>query len=274
VRTIVHHLYVPLFLCLAGCATERGPFTIAFPGPAPAIAASASDISSYDGALATIAAIFEQDLRFPRFTATLELFPGRLAFERKLLDVGYDPALAERTARVMAAIGGRGAVLIDADKLAPMPWPDRVALLAHELTHTLQYELGGGIRGASEQWLREGFAEWVAMRVLDRLRVVAAVDYRNRRLRELRATSRSRAPRLEDMAAFPQFVTLASRDDIAPYAQAFLSVDALIERHGMAAVIRYFALFAASQDRTGNFTAAFGEDLPAFERWVEPRLWR
>jgi hypothetical protein len=67
---------------------------------------------------------------------------------------------------------------------------------------------------------------------------------------------------------------MASRDDIAPYAQAFLSVDALIERHGMAAVIRYFALFAASQDRTGNFTAAFGEDLSAFERWVEPRLWR
>jgi hypothetical protein len=42
----------------------------------------------------------------------------------------------------------------------------------------------------------------------------------------------------------------------------------------MAAVIRYFELFAASQDRAANFVAAFGEDLPAFERSIERRLWR
>jgi hypothetical protein len=263
-----------LAVWLAGCATARDPFTVAFPGPAPATVTTAGDISSYDQAMATIAAIFEQDLRFPPFVAALQFFPGRIAFERKLLDVGYEPALAERTARVMAAIGGHRAVLVDADKLAPMPWPDRVALLAHELTHTLQYELGGGVRGASDQWMREGFAECVSMRVLDRLRVVPAADYRARRLRELRASNRSRAPRLDDMATFPQFVTLAARDDIAPYAQAFLSVDALVERHGIARVIHYFERFAASQDRVGNFAAAFGEGLPSFEAWIERTLWR
>jgi hypothetical protein len=265
-----------LLLCLwlAGCAAEQGPLTVAFPGSTPADVSRADDISSYAAATATIAAIFEHDLGFPRFDATLHLFPGRQAFERRLLDVGYDTALAESTARLMAAVGGHRAVLIDADKLAPMPWPDRVGLLAHELTHTLQYELGGGVRGASDQWLREGFAEWVSMRVLDRLRAVEARDYRNRRLRELRATNRARAPRLDELATFPQLVALASREDVAPYAQAFLSVDALIERHGMAAVIRYFELFAASQDRATNFVAAFGEDLPAFERSIERRLWR
>lgn len=263
-----------LCLVLAGCAIERSAFSVAYPGPAPPAVTTADDIRSYEEATATIAAIFERDLGFPRFEATLELFPGRTAFERKLLEVGYEPALAERTARVMAAVGGHRGVLIDADKLAPMRWPDRVALLAHELTHTLQYELGGGVRGASDQWLREGFAEWVSMRVLDRLRVVDAREYRNRRQRELRATNRSRAPGLDEMATFPQFVALATRDDIAPYAQAFLSVDALVERHGVAKIAGYFERFAVSQDRAGNFAAAFGEDLPAFERWIEPRLWR
>jgi hypothetical protein len=75
-------------------------------------------------------------------------------------------------------------------------------------------------------------------------------------------------PALAEMSTFPQFVALASRNDVAPYAQAFLAVDALIERHGLPAVIRYFELFAASQDRTGNFTAAFGEDRP---RSSDPR---
>lgn len=262
-----------LCLCLSGCTGERGPIAVAFPGPAPSVVTPAVDISSYDEAAATIAAIFERELGFPAFTATLTLFPGRRAFEAALLGVGYEPGLAERTARVMAAIGGHRAVLVDADKLAPMSWPDRVALLAHELTHSLQYELGGGVRGASDQWLREGFAEWVSMQVLDRLRVVEAGRYRSRRLRELRATSRSRAPTLDEMARFPQFVALAARDDVAPYAQAFLSVDALVERHGMAAVLRYFELFAAAQDRGGNFAAAFGETLGAFERSIERRLW-
>jgi hypothetical protein len=174
----------------------------------------------------------------------------------------------------MAAVGGHRAVLVDADKLAPMSWLDRLALVAHELTHTLQYELGGGVRGASDQWLREGFAEWVTMRVLDRLEVVTAGDYRSRRIRELRATNRKNAPALAEMATFPQFVGLAARADIAPYAQAFLSVDALIERHGVAPVIRYFQLFAAAQDRAGNFARAFGEDLAAFEQFVRQRLWR
>lgn len=262
-----------LAIGVAGCASASGPVAIEFPGTGTPAVARADRIESYQDVTSTIAAIFERDLQFPRYTATLHFFPGRDAFERKLVDVGYEPALAAQTATRMAAVGGHRAVFFDADKLAPMSWMDRVGLVAHELTHTLQYELGGGVRGASDQWLREGFAEWVTMRVLDRLEVLPAGDYRNRRVRELRATSRSKAPRLSDLATFPQFVGAASRDDIAPYAQAFLSVEALIERHGVAAVVRYFRLFAAKQDRIGNFAAAFGEDVPAFEQSVARRLW-
>jgi hypothetical protein len=58
----------------------------------------------------------------PRFSATLALFPDRDAFEQALLGVGHEPALAKQTAR-HGGDRGRWAVLIDADKLAPLSWP-------------------------------------------------------------------------------------------------------------------------------------------------------
>jgi hypothetical protein len=258
--------------CAAGCAAALEPRTIAFSYDAPE-PPSRARIGSYEQASAAIAAAFEHDLGFPAFMATLRLFPDARSFEAALLDVGYEPALARDTARVMAGVGGHRGVLLNESMLAPLSWPDRVALLAHELTHSLQYELGGGRRGASDQWLREGFAEWVAMRVLVRLETMKPADYRRVKVEQLRATSAAKAPRLDDMATFPQLVALAARDDIAPYAQAFLAVDLLIERHGRPAVIRYFELFAASDDRRGNFAAAFGEDLGAFEAVLRERLW-
>src|SRR5262249_62084198 len=57
----------------------------------------------------------------------------------------------------------------------PGAWPGG---LAHELTHVVQYQLAGGRRGRSEQWLREGMADWVACQVLERLGVSSFRDER------------------------------------------------------------------------------------------------
>jgi hypothetical protein len=67
------------------------------------------------------------------------------------------------------------------------------------------------------------------------------------------------------MATFPEWVDVNSRLGGLPYTYAFMAADFLVERHGIAAVVRYFELFARSGDRQGNFRAAFGEELPAFE---------
>jgi hypothetical protein len=262
-------------LLAAACATApspREPRIILFPGAGPEPART-QRIASYTQAAAAIAAVFERDLRFKTFPARLQLWSDRGGFETALVKAGYEASFARETARVMAAVGGYRAVLLNEAALMPLAWPERVGLLAHELTHTFQYELGGGQRGASDQWLREGFAEWVAMRVLDRLRFATPADYRRAKLRQLRATSPAKAPRLDEMATFPQLVALAARGDIAPYAQAFLAVDLLIERHGLPAVVRYFELFAASDDRAGNFAAAFGHDVEAIESALLDRVW-
>lgn len=259
-------------LLAEGCAAALVPRTVDFAYGAPELRPPVR-IRSYEDALAAIAAVFERDLGFRAFSATLRLCPDTHSFEAALVSVGYEPPFARETARVMAAVGGHRGVLLNEQTLVPMSWPTRVGLLAHELTHTFQYELGGGRRGTSDQWLREGFAEWVAMRVLDRLGAARAADFRRGRLRRLRATRAADAPRLDEMITFRQLVALAARDDIAPYAQAFLAADLLVERHGLPAVVRYFELFATSRDRLGNFAAAFGESLPAFESALRQHLW-
>ena len=266
-------LSIALVVTASGCAAAVEPRAVVFPDAASHARAHIDSISTYRQASATIAVVFERDLRFPSFDATLHFYADRRGLERALIDAGYEPPFARRTAGVMAAVGGHRGVLLNEGAILEMPWHLRIGLLAHELTHTLQYSLGGGRRGASDQWLREGFAEWVAMNVLDKLRAMPMASYRRQKLSELRETRRDRAPRLDEMATFPQMVELAARKDIAPYAQAFLAVDFLIERHGVAGVLRYFQLFAASQDRRGNFAAAFGEDLETFEASLGSRLW-
>ncbi|MCC7042243.1 MAG: hypothetical protein IT183_00130, partial [Acidobacteria bacterium] len=59
---------------------------------------------------------------------------------------------------------------------------------------------------------------------------------------------------------------------IVPQVQAVLTVDLLIERHGVPAVLDYFTRFAEREDPVGNFAAAFGQSREEFERDVNVRL--
>jgi hypothetical protein len=180
--------------------------------------------------------------------------------------------MATSTAERMDAVGGYRRVLLNEAAIDRQPWPIRVASLAHEVAHSLQYELGGGQRGHSDQWLREGFAEWMSMQILDRLRGLRYSEARRRYALQVRR-GKAGMPPLSAMATFPQWVEINGHPELSPYALAFLSVDFLIERHGLPAVVEYFSRFARTQDRLGNFRAAFGEDIETFEGAVRQHLW-
>ncbi|HVR71384.1 MAG TPA: hypothetical protein VMT87_11130 [Vicinamibacteria bacterium] len=224
-------------------------------------------IHGWESALATATAVMERELGIPRFEVVVHLYPGRQAFEQALVAGGYRADFARDTAATLTAIGGHRAVLINAAKLDSAPWERRLALLAHEVAHSLQYELGGGRRGTSDQWLREGFAEWVSLRVLERLDA-GTVDEARRRVRlALRGGRGESLPPLAAMVTFPQWVALGQGPHRAViYDQAFAAVDFLIRRHGAGKAVRYFELFSGSQDRLENFRAAFGEDPSTFEQ--------
>lgn len=259
---------------VSACAGSHEPQLVSIPQPGVRPAARLDQVHDYRTAAATVAQIFDRDLGFPPFPATFEFYPHRDAFEKKLIAIGYDAELARSTARTMIAVGGYRGVLLDDWKFSLLPWVERVATLAHELGHSLQYELGGGKRGTSDQWLREGFAEWLSIRVLERLDQASMTTIRRERQRDLRAAGRSKTPRLSDLVTFPAWVRASDRYGATMYVLAFLAVDFLLERHGVPAVIDYFKRFAASDDRMGNFRAAFGEDIGSFEAALAARLWR
>jgi hypothetical protein len=259
---------------VSGCAVSHEPRLVTVPQPGLRPATSLDAVYDYRTAAATVAWIFEHDLGFPSFPATFRFYPHREAFEQALLDVGYDPALARSTAKTMTAVGGHRAVLLNGATLGSKPWADRIGLLAHEFGHSLQYELGGGRRGTSDQWLREGFADWLSIRVLERLEVVTMAAVRRGRLRQLRGAGRSRTPPLADLVTFPQWGRAGERQGAQMYALSFLAVDQLLERHGVPAVENYFKRFAESQDRVANFLGAFGEDIDSFEASLTATLWR
>jgi nucleotide-binding universal stress UspA family protein len=156
-------------------------------------------------------------------------------------------------------------VIVNENGLRDVGWHYRVGVLAHELTHTLQYEFSGGSRGTSEQWLREGFAEWVEVEVLVALGFTTRLQARTIAVNQLRDAG---APTpLSRMVTFPDWVALAQRGGQEPiYAQALLAAELLLERHGVPAAIEYFRRFASSDDRLANFRQAFGEELSDFDR--------
>jgi hypothetical protein len=255
-----------LLACIAGgCASvATGPRIVSTSDVRARATTRGEWIESYEDALASITAIMTRDLGLPGLQASLYFYPGRDAFRAALEADGYDPAFARDTADALSAVSGFRRVLVNDEGLRDVGWHYRVGVLAHELTHTLQYEFSGGSRGTSEQWLREGFAEWVEVQVLVALDFTTRPQARSIAIHQLRQAG---APTpLSQMVTFPDWVALAQRFGQEPiYAQALLSAEFLLERHGVPAALNYFARFASSDDRLANFREAFGEDLAKFE---------
>lgn len=260
-----------IILIASACAV-RLPDPVTLPQPDARPALHLDQIYDYQGAAVAIAAVLERELGVAPFPVTVHFYPDTAAFEAALVKFGQDPDMARDTAEAMRAVGMRGRVLLTNDMLEPLPWRDRVRVLTHELIHALQYELTGGLRGTSEQWLREGFAEWVSLMVLDRLRGPELRVLRAQQLTLFNRSDRARAPRLDEMVNFEQWIGVVNRRGIAPYSQAFLTVDFLVERHGAPTIVEYLRQFASTRDRRAAFRRVFGEEPAAFEAAVDEWL--
>jgi hypothetical protein len=151
--------------------------------------------------------------------------------------------------------------------MSKLTWPEWVKLLAHELTHSAERELIDGRLSSADQWLREGFADWVGFKVADKF---GAEDFTKSRQRNLDniATARSYQtfPGLNQLARNSDWVTwLRTLGHVGTYGQAFIAVDNLIEQKGIETMVDYFRLFAKVNNREKNFLTAFGETLLSFD---------
>ena len=284
-------------LPLGACATApRQPWVLPSEGLHERPVTDLDRIATYPQALATTLDIMQQDLGLPALRVQLVFLPDTKSLRQTLLEIGYPPKLAREAARQMVAIGGHQTVLINQARLESRGWPWRLSILAHELGHVLQYQLGGGRRGTSAQWLREGFAEWLATRVMEALEPGEAAKAWQRAMMLVRAHAqlrvltlggarsfpewierphgRARVPSLSALGSFPEWVEHSGGDagDIL-YDYAFIAVTSLIEQHGTPAVLRYFELFASRQDPSANFLEAFGEEEEQLEKRLRQLVW-
>lgn len=253
-------------LAAAACSSAPRVIPLAETAAAPSVAAPIAD---YQDAFQAIAGVFMRDLSLPVPRVSLYLYPDRGAFEQGLIaERKMDPALARDSASFARGVGGPDKILVNEAALAKWTWPERTRFLAHEFTHTVQYDMARGRRSTSEQWLREGYAEWVSYRTVDALGLGRYAEWRAMRQRQFAsARGRKTLPALGELSTFAQWVSWRTRQGSeVTYNQGFLAVDYLIERTSRQAAIEYFRLFARSDDRSANFRKAFGMELAAFER--------
>jgi hypothetical protein len=258
---------------VAGCAPAFAPArVIPVRQSPPRTTVSIVEIDSYPAAVDAIADVMQRQLGFPPLDASIHFVPGRENLERALVADGFDAGIAHDVVRVLDAVGTPRKVLVNEAALGMLRWPERVRMLAHELTHTLQYQLAGGRRSTSDQWLREGFADWVGCRVLEALGSTRLALMRDASFDRVRRTARQQPlPRLAEMTRFGDWMPLVAERRLV-YEQALVATDLLIQRSGLEAMILYFGRFRDSDDRLANFRLAFGEEFDAFDREVEESI--
>lgn len=227
-------------------------------------------LSSHESSVHRITAVLrELGLPMPP-RITLHLYETPASLERGLIDVGrLSPAAARAMGDFAAGVSFDDTLLLleTESRRGPRAW---LRLLAHEMTHLSQIELAGA-EERGERWLSEGMAEWIAFTVLDRLGVSPIAVERARLLARAREVVGREGPdlRLSELGTARTFLDRAGRvGPLALYNVSFLLADRLIQRHGLSALVEYFRLFAAADDRPANFAAAFGRDIDDFEREV------
>ncbi len=258
-----------VLLVSAGCAafSQRSVLKVPLDRPAPPSLSESADTETLLGA---VASVLVGRIGLPLSSPlNAYLYSNQEAFELGLVtEARGETWLAKDMARFAWGVGTYYGIFLRQDKLSTAPLFRRVGLIAHELTHVSQYEVAGGRRGTSDQWLREGAAEWVRFRVLEYFQLRSYADSKAEVIQEVRRRgSAEEFPSLTSLVTFREWVTARNQSgQWATYSQAFMAVDLLVERRGSAAVMEYFRRFGRLNDREENFRAAFGQPVSEFAR--------
>jgi len=257
-----------LFVSACG-ATKIAPVT-----PAAATSAVTLDVPvAHRPAVEEIVTIMRRDLALP-LPARVRVFvyDSRASFRTGLIDEGYvAPDRVNEIASFAAGLARPGRVLLHSR--AARGRTEWRRLIAHELTHVVEFGLAGG-DGRADQWLAEGLAERVAFDVLERLGDDSLAERRTRALSGARKHPGFAAGRL-DLAALgsPREFTLRHQRDgsLETYQLSFLMADYLVQRHGMSSVLDYFQN-CREMDRDRAFARTFGQSIQQFETEVLAHL--
>lgn len=251
-----------LLIGLTACASLSGPYRayeIRFGGLAPPpLGASPSDEELINAAAWVIS--HKLELPFPPaikayvYVNQATLVTGLMTVAGETQDEAWDKG------RYAAGVAARTGLFLRGDYMARMHYVARAGLVAHELAHVSQSQLREGGRGRAAQWILEGHADWVKMRVLDVLRYRSYAESRDHVVRTVVGSSVpvKLFPPLQELAANPGWVTATNKMGApATYCQAFLAVDWLVERYGSAKVTEFLGRFSRDENPREHWSKVF-----------------
>ena len=172
--------------------------------------------------------------------------------------------LREDIVRITLAVPQENRLHINMERARGQSWGTLLRLLAHEYGHNVEYVLIGSTRAWS-QWIREGFADWVAAKVMDSLGWESYSSSLSRAQRELSRYGSS-LPRLSQIENTADWLRALDqpKGKVGTYDLAFLAVHRLIEKRGAAGMMDYF--------QSEDFPGSFGLTWSDFERELQGAL--
>ena len=255
---------IALLIGLAACASMSlaGPYReyeIRFEGDAPpALGAGPGDEELINAAAWLIR--HKLELPFPPaikayvYVNQATLVEGLMKVAGETSDEAWDKG------RYAAGVATRTGLFLRGDYVARMHLVGRAGLFAHELAHVSQANLREGGRGRAAQWILEGHADWVKIRVLDLLRYRSYAESRDHIVRTVvgSPTPIKLFPDLPALASNAAWVTSTNKLGApATYCQAFLAVDWLVERYGSAKVTEFLGRFSQDGDPRAHWAKVF-----------------
>jgi len=253
---------VSLLVGLAGCAALSGPYReyeIRFEHEAqPPLSAVPSDEELVNAAAWLIR--HKLELPFPLAIKAYVYVNQATLVEGLVKIAGDSPDEAWDRGRYAAGVASRRGLFLRGDYLARMDLVARAGLFAHELAHVSQTRLREGGRGRAAQWILEGHADWVKVRVLDLLRYRSSAESRDHIVRTVvgSPTPIRLFPDLQEVARNTAWVASTNKLGApATYCQAFLAVDWLVERYGSAKLTEFLGRFSLDSTPREHWAQVF-----------------
>lgn len=290
---ILVHVGCAWAIFLTGCIAA--PRTLGIPAVADAVRPPPYGTKDYPAALAAITSVMVRDLQLPAVEGSVTVYSSQASYESGVVaESEQDLArlrqqlgarvtrlneeefifAARRFAVGSVAVGMYKKVLINDWRVNKYPWSEWIRVLAHELTHTVAKDLVEGRITTADQWLHEGFAEWVGYKVVDAFGAENFALSRKRVLDDIAGASYYQTfPSLRQLARNSEWLTWTrTLGRPATYGQALVAVDLLVEEKGIPAMVEYFQLFAKVNNRERHFATAFGEPVASFDERFSKHL--
>jgi hypothetical protein len=255
--TIRGWLLLVVFSTALGCSIPEPGKLVVISNPPVFRPKTPQEVKSLEDAIAAVMTVCSKDLGLPVVEPYyLHLYKDDDSYASYSGPTRLPKFYVEHT--LAQAKGNR--LHINMEKLKEASWGTLVRYMAHEYAHNVE-DILSGAQGRSE-WVREGFADWVAAKVMD---ILGWEIYSSSLARAKRAVSRY-------SSLLPKPAELENNDDwdkivkqakwkATSYHVAFLAVDKLIERKGIAGMMNYL--------RSGNFSGSFDLTPNDFQREME-----